>query len=321
MITPTEISKLRQNIDRNLLKTLPRGQNDLRKVLEHALAKGGKRFRPLLVLLASRAFGLNDDRPLHVATAIELVHNFTLVHDDIMDEQSRRRGQLTVQGRWGRDIAILAGDALFASSLACLARAGANGQLLELFAQRSHQICLGQMADISVSADWTAKRYFRMIDEKTGALFGLALESAAILAEQPGKIRKNYARAGLLLGRAYQLADDYREFFSTRIVEGKNLDRDFTLQRKSFALICAREANKRQFFVIQKLAGTDAKRAYTNLRKFMQAENIESTIRARIRREYNSAFSLLRRVDGDADVLLDFLESYFKPALLPATDR
>lgn len=186
--------------------------------IRHVIEAGGKRIRPTLCLLACEAVGGDPKAALPTAAAIELIHTFTLIHDDIMDEDLVRRGRPTVAAIWGNPIGITAGDGLFALAFGAIARnahvAGVGEstalRLVEKASQTCVALCQGQTMDLLLEQDDepTVERYMEMIGLKTGVLLEFALESGAILGHGSNDQIDALKRFGAPLGMAFQIRDD-----------------------------------------------------------------------------------------------------------------
>ena len=204
---------------------LPSGPESLYEPIRYFLNLPGKRIRPLFVLQALELFrkpGLSDAR---AALATELFHNFSLVHDDIMDKADLRRGFQTLHKKWDEPTAILAGDALLVLAYEVLAE-GETGNLRELiqaFNQMSLAVCEGQQLDMDFSQmnAVSLEKYLDMIDRKTAALIAFSFEMGGFLGNASGDQRKILHRFGLAMGRCFQLRDDYLDLFGDEKVTGK----------------------------------------------------------------------------------------------------
>jgi geranylgeranyl diphosphate synthase type II len=209
------------------------------------LQSGGKRIRPQMVLASAQACGGSVDSAMPAALAVELFHNFTLIHDDIMDEAPLRRGRPTAYATWGRDAAILSGDALHA--MACEALLDAPSEnlrpLLQRFLRTAIEVCEGQQLDIEfesrerVSVD----EYLEMIRLKTAVLLAAALAMGALSAGAQAPVVDGLYAFGLHLGTAFQLQDDLLDAFGDPAQFGKQLGGDILADKKTFLLIRALE--------------------------------------------------------------------------------
>jgi len=211
--------------------------------IRYAIASGGKRLRPVLLLLVCEAVGGKPEDALDAAVALELVHNFTLVHDDIMDNDDLRRGKETVHKKWDRNVAILSGDALLVLAYSMLHRRSHNrlAQVLDDFSRGILQVCEGQSLDKEFESrhDVTLAEYYDMIDKKTAELFSVACHVGSILGG--GTVEQMAAMRiyGKKLGRAFQIQDDLLDVIAEENVLGKDIGSDLEANKKTFLVVHA----------------------------------------------------------------------------------
>lgn len=205
--------------------------------VRYILDLGGKRIRPVLVLAAGEAFGTPAEETLPAALAVEIFHNFSLVHDDIMDEAPLRRGKATVHKKWNLNAAILSGDAMLIEAYRQLARCGNNGlpELLELFNTTAAQVCLGQQYDMDFERETevTEERYIEMITLKTAVLLGCSLKMGAMIAGADPEDADRMYRFGLAAGTGFQIQDDYLDAFGDPERFGKQVGGDILADKKT----------------------------------------------------------------------------------------
>jgi geranylgeranyl diphosphate synthase type I len=209
----------------------------------------GKRMRPLLGLLAFRSLGGDHRRALPAAAAVELGHNFSLVHDDIEDADRERRHRPTLWAVWGVPLAINAGDALFALSRLALYRLMQDEEyepqklldLMRVYDETCLDLCEGQYLDISFErrTDVTVDEYMEMIEKKTASLIGAAVETGAMMATDDAGVVEAYRRFGYQLGIAFQIADDLKGTFWTSQATGKAEAGDVRKRKKTLPLVWA----------------------------------------------------------------------------------
>ena len=194
--------------------------------LKHVVESGGKRIRPALTLLSGK-FYRYDPKLIPMATAIELFHAATLVHDDTVDKSSVRRGRPTVNSLWGEEIAVLLGDYLFSKSADLVCSAG-DLRVMKVFAQTLMNISSGQLRQFVKAFDWRQDRqeYYRQIESKTASLFAAAGESGAILSEAPAEGIEALKTYGRDLGIAFQIVDDVLDFVGEEDEMGKPVGSD-----------------------------------------------------------------------------------------------
>lgn len=195
--------------------------------LGYVLESGGKRIRPALTLLAGKFYHYNPEQLIPMATAMELFHTATLVHDDAVDKSSVRRGRATVSSLWGEGIAVLLGDYLFANSAHLVCSTG-NLRVMRLFAQMLMNISSGQLRQLMSAYDWRQGRedYYQQISSKTASLLSLSTESGAILSEAPEEGVEALRTYGHELGMAFQIVDDILDFIGEEEELGKPVGSD-----------------------------------------------------------------------------------------------
>ena len=215
---------------------------------EHA--RGGKRLRPVLCTLVFEALGGDADRALPAAAAVELLHNFTLIHDDIEDQDPRRHHRPTVWSVWGEPQAINAGDGMYAVSRLAIQRLRDRGFAAErildvsaLLDETCVRVCEGQFLDISFESrtDVTSERYRAMAAKKTGALFSASARAAAILASDDRVVHEQLARFGAEFGQSFQAHDDVQGIWESTERTGKVEMNDLVKRKKTLPVVLAFE--------------------------------------------------------------------------------
>ncbi len=199
----------------------------LAELLDHTLELSGKQVRPAITLLAS-SFHPHDRRmPVLMATGVELLHIATLVHDDTIDKAAVRRGRPTVSSRWGRDVALLLGDYLFAKSATFVCDTGSI-RVMRIFAETVVALSSGELRELTASYDWRQMRedYWKRIREKTAPLFATAAEGGAILSNAPERHVQALKSYGHNLGIAFQVVDDILDFQGSASLVGKPVGSD-----------------------------------------------------------------------------------------------
>lgn len=224
--------------------SFPDSPKNLYDPLHYFLKMGGKRTRPLLTLLSCRLFGEPGIKAINAALAIELFHNFTLIHDDIMDEAPLRRGKETIHKKWNRDVAILSGDVLFVEAFKLLSQHKANilPDLFAVFNQTAKEVCKGQQLDMDFesSTSVTIESYIEMIRLKTSVLLGAALKIGAIVAGEKdlGNIQNIYDY-GVHIGLTFQMQDDLLDLYTQSDKFGKQVGGDILSNKKTYLLLKA----------------------------------------------------------------------------------
>ena len=227
---------------------------------EYFLGLGGKRVRPVLCLMGNELFDEINPSAWHDASAIELFHNFTLIHDDIMDKAPLRRGMDTVHVKYGESTALLAGDVMLVAAYDCLNRIDGNmiHPILQLFNQTAREVCEGQQLDMDFEKKETAlhAEYLRMIELKTSVLLAASLKMGSVLGGAGERNQNLLYEFGKKLGIAFQVQDDYLDVFGNPEKFGKQVGGDILANKKTFLLIHALEVatkdQKKELFRLMK---------------------------------------------------------------------
>ena len=243
--------------------------------IKYVLSLGGKRIRPVMMLLAYNLYKEQPEDILSSACALETYHNYTLLHDDLMDHASMRRGHQTVHKRWDENTAILSGDSMLVLAYERLALCAPDKlkAVLDLFTETALQIGEGQQYDMDFESrnDVTEEEYIEMIRLKTSVLLACAAKMGAILADAPDADADNLYRFGEQFGLAFQLQDDFLDVYGDPKVFGKNIGGDIVSNKKTYMLIKAYGlADGQQLKELQKWISATA---------FDSAEKIEAITR------------------------------------------
>lgn len=233
----TAINKALEALDWN---KQPQG---LYQPIAYALSSGGKRIRPLLVLIGTDIFGKDIADAIPAALAIEIFHNFTLLHDDVMDNAPLRRGKPTIHTLWGDNTAILSGDEMLIEAYKQLGRLKPDvlPDILRVFNQMGTEICEGQQLDVDYQTQEkiTEEEYIRMIRLKTSVLLGTALQTGAIIAGATEEEQRNLYEYGVNIGLAFQIQDDMLDVYGDAATFGKTIGGDILEGKKTYAYIAA----------------------------------------------------------------------------------
>ena len=223
----------------------PSQPNQLYEPIAYHMALGGKRVRPVLTLMACDAMGGDPSNAIDVAVGLEMFHNFTLLHDDVMDNADVRRGKPTVHRRWNDNTAILSGDTMLTIATQYIARS-ANWQCVDLFNKTAIEIYEGQQWDMDYEErnDVTVDEYIMMIRLKTSVLLGCALKMGALIADADIKEADLLYEAGVNMGLAFQLRDDVLDVWGDPETFGKEIGGDIMNNKKTFLLINAMQLAK-----------------------------------------------------------------------------
>ena len=216
--------------------------------IDYILGLGGKRMRPVLTLMAAEVFDVDYKKALPAAMAIEVFHNFSLVHDDIMDSAPLRRGKETVHKKWNLNSGILSGDAMLILAYQYFEQYEPKIfiDLARLFSKTALEVCEGQQMDIDFEDrdDVTIPQYLKMIQYKTAVLVAAAMKMGAIIAETSQSNADLIYEFGLNLGLAFQLQDDYLDVFGNPQTFGKQIGGDIIENKKTYLYLRAFESTK-----------------------------------------------------------------------------
>jgi len=204
----------------------------------------GKRLRPILVNLVGTVYGASKEDLLNAGLAVELLHNFTLVHDDIMDQDNLRHGKETVHKKWDESTAILAGDGIYAIAQILITKVKTNPlKAVEAFNKATLYVCEGQAYDKEFENNHgiIIDQYLTMIKKKTGWMIGFSAELGGILGDQPDSVINELQSYGLNLGIAFQIQDDILEIFSDAKSMGKSLGSDLIAGKQTILTVLARQ--------------------------------------------------------------------------------
>lgn len=218
--------------------------------IQYILGLGGKRLRPTLTLMTADCFGGDVSAALDAALAIEVFHNFSLIHDDIMDNAPLRRGQQTVHEKWDLNTGILSGDAMLIMAYQLFEGYNAEQfqQLTTLFSKTALQVCEGQQFDIDFETrfDVTIPEYLKMIEYKTAVLVAAAMQMGAIVAGASERDQQKCYAFGKNLGIAFQLQDDYLDAFGDAKTFGKQVGGDILENKKTYLFLKAMELGSKE---------------------------------------------------------------------------
>ncbi len=239
---------------------LPQYPVNLYDPLRYFFLLGGKRIRPILTLLAAEKFdkkGLKN--PINAALAVEIFHNFSLVHDDIMDEAPVRRGQQTVHKKWDQNIAILSGDVMLVKAYQYLNSYSPqiSQKLIQVFNKTAIEVCEGQQMDMDFEkiSKVTQEEYIRMITLKTSVLLGCALQMGAIVGGGDVQEQTDLYAYGLNMGIAFQIQDDLLDLYGDPKLVGKQVGGDIIANKNTLLMVIAKEsANENQLKTLEKLS-------------------------------------------------------------------
>lgn len=211
--------------------------------VSYSLSAGGKRLRPSLALMAADAFGNAAERAERAAVGLEIFHNFTLLHDDVMDQSEMRRGRPSVHAKWDVNTAILSGDTMLTLATRCVSDVDDSilRRVLDTFNEMALRVYEGQRLDMDFEKSDRVglEDYIRMISDKTGALLGAAAKIGALIGGASDEDAEHMAEYGVMLGLAFQIQDDWLDVFGDSMTFGKPIGGDINNNKKSFLLLTA----------------------------------------------------------------------------------
>ncbi|HVC29256.1 MAG TPA: octaprenyl diphosphate synthase [Gammaproteobacteria bacterium] len=212
----------------------------INQLSDYIISGGGKRLRPMLVLLAARACGVHDDRHIKLAAIIEFIHTATLLHDDVVDASSLRRGRETANAIWGNEASVLVGDFLYSRAFQMMVAVD-DMRIMGIMADATNLIAEGEVLQLlnCNDPDTTESRYLEVIRRKTATLFQAGAQLGAVIALRPENEQKALADYGLHLGNAFQLVDDMLDYSASTSELGKNVGDDLAEGKPTLPLIQA----------------------------------------------------------------------------------
>ncbi|MDR2840618.1 MAG: polyprenyl synthetase family protein [Paludibacter sp.] len=272
--------------------------------IRYTMALGGKRIRPAMALMACNIFSDDSEKAVPAALALEIFHNFTLLHDDIMDNAPIRRGKPTVHSRWDSNTAILSGDAMQILAYQHLSALDSNllPTILPIFNTMALEICEGQQLDMDFETrnDVTIEQYIEMIRLKTAVLLGSALKIGALIGGAKPSDADDLYRFGVDTGLAFQLQDDLLDVYGDQNTFGKQIGSDILCNKKTFMLITAQQnANNTVATELQKwLAAKPNEEKIQAITKIYDTINVKTICEEKIRHFHNIAFAALDEISA-----------------------
>lgn len=268
--------------------------------VDYVIKGEGKRLRPVLVHLSGQAYDAQPDDLMKLGIAVELLHNFSLVHDDIMDNDSKRHGQPSVHYKWDIPTAILAGDGLF--TLAQLSLVGLDSYIFQRFNEVALEICEGQGMDKEFENDHSIDMdsYIQMIGKKTACFLGMCSELGAVLGGASEKEANNLYKFGYFLGLAFQIKDDYLEIFGNEESMGKSLGSDIDENKQTILTIVARKINMKDWDSF-----LNKKRKFEEYKNYFESNGVKKEVENLIELNVEKALTGLSMVSDDRSVQLN----------------
>ncbi|MBV6645004.1 MAG: polyprenyl synthetase family protein [Cyclobacteriaceae bacterium] len=296
---------------------------NLYEPISYIMSLGGKRLRPMLVLLAYQLKRNDIERIVRPALAVEVFHNFTLMHDDIMDEAPLRRGQATVHEKWNNTVAILSGDTMLVKAYDLLLSLPETvlSEALKKFNQCATEVCEGQQIDMNFEElpTVTDAEYIEMIRLKTAVLLGFSLEFGGLMAGMDDKELKQLNAFGENMGIGFQLMDDLLDVYADQTKFGKQVGGDIVSNKKTYLLINALEmANTEQREKLNYWIGKDdfvVEEKVKAIKAIYDEIGIPNLTQLKIDHYFDKSFKILNEIEGDQSskqVLNDFATQLMK---------
>lgn len=278
-----------------------RNPDRLYEPVRYILSIGGKRIRPALTLMTCDFLSGDYKKAMPAALAVEMFHNFSLMHDDIMDEAPLRRGEKSVHEKWDVNTAILSGDAMLILAYRLFENYQAEKfrELAKLFSETALQVCEGQQLDMEFETrdDVQIEEYLKMIEQKTAVLVAAAMEMGAIVALASKAERKKVYEFGRNLGIAFQLQDDYLDVYGNPDTFGKQVGGDIISNKKTYLVLTAQksgtETQKKELTHLYSISPTDPTNKIETVKKILTDSGAAEIIQQEIEKYSHRAFSVL----------------------------
>lgn len=292
------------NVNQQIKYRLASEINLIHKMTDYHLKSGGKRIRPLLTLAAAKLCGYKDgNRDVNLAACVELIHNATLLHDDVIDNSELRRGNKTSNSIWGNQSSILVGDYLFSRCFEMMVEDGSE-EILKLLSSTSSRIAQGEVLQLEYKGeiDILEETYFDIINMKTAALFAASTKVGACIVNKNKKEKDALESYGRNLGLTFQIADDALDYYSTRTIFGKEIGKDFFEGKVTLPIIfICQKANKEEKLYLKKIF----KKKIRSKQDFNETQNLI--------KKYNSINSCFKRAEHFVSISYNAL-NIFNPS-------
>lgn len=277
--------------------------------IKYILSLGGKRVRPALTLMVCDFFGTDFKKAIPAALAVELFHNFSLIHDDIMDGAPLRRGKKTVHEKWDVNTAILSGDAMLILAYRFFEDYEPQifQELARLFSETALQVCEGQQLDMDFETrdNVQVSEYLKMIEQKTAVLLGAAMKMGAIVADASEEDKETMYEFGKNLGIAFQLQDDYLDVFGNPETFGKQVGGDIISNKKTFLYLMAEKegtaSQAEELAHLFSISPADPTDKIITVREIFNTSKAAENSRMEIENYSNLAYSLLKGINLSED--------------------
>jgi len=301
-----EIATYRNLIEVELMRISSRKKlpAELYEPIDYILSIGGKRMRPILALMSCEMCGGKVEDILPAAIGVELFHNFTLIHDDIMDNDPLRRNQKTVHEKWNRNIAVLSGDAMLVEAYQSVAKTKNDKlkQVLEIFSEIAIKVCEGQQLDMNhEKQNISIDEYLFMIEKKTAVLLAASLKIGAVIGTAKEEDAENFYEFGKNIGIAFQLQDDLLDVYGDAEKTGKQKGGDIIAGKKTFLFLKAIEKGKEEELQNFFSGDMDKKSRVEAVKKIYDSANIKSETEQIIHAYSEKAFSFFDKISVHPD--------------------
>lgn len=306
-MNPEAYNRIIADAFRSFSASLPAEPANLYEPIRYTLSLPGKRMRPLLTLMGCGLFSESAEAALPAATGIELFHNFTLLHDDIMDNAPLRRGQPSVYAKWNHNIAILSGDAMYTEAFRQMARSPKTilPEVLEIFTRTALEVCEGQQFDMDFEtrSNVSIPDYLRMIELKTAVLLAASLQIGALCGGASKADAEKLYAFGKHVGIAFQLQDDILDVFGEADKFGKTVGGDIVANKKTYLLLKAFElANPYQKEALQNwllVPAAEAKAKVEGVKSLYDQLGIRKASEDEMMKHYREGLAALESVNAD----------------------
>lgn len=320
------LETLRKDVEEGLQKLdYKRNPEGLYEPITYSMSLGGKRIRPVMCLAACALFDDDISKAMPAALAIEIFHNFTLLHDDVMDKASIRRNKPTVCTKWNNNVAILSGDAMMIEAYKLIAHTDspAFSLILNTFSQTAIEVCEGQQYDMDFETrnNVTLNEYMEMIRLKTAVLLAGSIKIGALIGGATDADTQLLYDFGIKIGLAFQLQDDLLDTYGDETTFGKAIGGDIMENKKTYLLISALEGanteQKRELYNWLANQNADRQTKINSVRALYDAIGVRKKTEDKITELFDSASNILRSMEISAEgkrFLVDFANSLIKRA-------
>ena len=312
------IKKINAEIEKINISGEPK---ELYKPIQYILNLKSKRVRPILSLMGFKLFDKKIDKIYKPSIAIEFFHNFTLIHDDIMDNAKMRRGEKTVHEKWNKNIGILSGDLLMIFAFKMLEDTDSENlkKILKRFNDIAIKVCEGQQYDMNFEEEKNTSEsdYLKMIKLKTAVLIGFSLELGGLIANQKSEITKKLYKAGELMGIAFQLMDDHLDTFGNKKF-GKKIGGDIVSNKKTYLMIkLLEESSPDDLLVIEKWSNIKnrSEEKINVITGLLKKYKIDLKSEKLTKEFFSKGMSILKNIPSDEDQM-NSLKTFFENLLV-----